>query len=182
MRPGRLARPRAGAAQRFLRPPGLLFHARPQDWSRRPESHRHGQSRPAGFESAVSTFQPRRDKLVRTEGIAPSWTCAHRLLGPTRLLFRHVRKNFWIRHGDLRSALPDTNRMRRCLRFAGKNWSRRKDLHLRSPEGRRVYSALHLLLCHVSKWGLGQGLHLRPSPYEGAALTAAPPSRGRPPR
>ena len=25
-------------AQRFLRPPGLLFHAQPHDWSRRPES------------------------------------------------------------------------------------------------------------------------------------------------
>lgn len=37
----------------------------------------------------------------------------------------------WIRHGDLRSALPDTNGMRRFLRFAV--WSRRKDLHLRSP-------------------------------------------------
>jgi hypothetical protein len=57
-------------------------------------------------------------------------------------------------------------------------------LHLRSPSGRRVYSALHLLLCHASKnWGLRRDSHPRPSPYEGAALTAAPPSRkmvGRP--
>jgi hypothetical protein len=40
-------------AQRFLRPPGLLFHARPHDWSRRPELHRHGQLRPTGFEAVV---------------------------------------------------------------------------------------------------------------------------------
>ena len=39
----------------------------------------------------------------------------------------------WIRHGDLRSALPDTNGIRRYLRLAGKKWSRRKDSHLRSP-------------------------------------------------
>jgi hypothetical protein len=89
---GATCTPMRPGAQRFLRPPGLLFHARPRDWSRRPDSHRHGQSRPAGFESAVSTFQPRRDKLVRTEGIAPSWTFAHRHLAPTRLLFRHVRR------------------------------------------------------------------------------------------
>ena len=35
---------------------------------------------------------PRR-KLVRTEGIAPSWTFVHRLLGPARMLFRHIRKS-----------------------------------------------------------------------------------------
>ena len=98
------------------------------------------------------------------------------------MLFRHVRIK-WIRHGELRSALPNTTGIRRYLRFAGINWSRRKDLHLRSPLGRRVYSASQLLLCHASKkWGLEQELHLRPSPYEGAALTAAPPSRGGPPR
>ena len=57
-------------------------------------------------------------------------------------------------------------------------WSKRKDLHLRSPSGRRVYSALHLLLCHASKkWGLERDSHPRPSPYEGAALTAAPSSQ-----
>jgi hypothetical protein len=35
-----------------------------------------------------------------------------------RLLFRHIRKK-WIRHGDVRSALPHTGGMRRSLRFAG---------------------------------------------------------------
>ena len=32
------------------------------------------------------------------------------------------------------------------------------------------------------KWGLGRDSHPRPSPYEGAALTTAPPSHGGPPR
>lgn len=38
-------------------------------------------------------------------------------------------------------------------------------------------------LPHPKYWGLEQELHLRPSPYEGAALTAAPSSQdGGPPR
>src|SRR6476620_1424474 len=36
---------------------------------------------------------------------------------------------------------------RQSVAFYGLDaWSKRKDLHLRSPSGRRVYSALHLLL------------------------------------
>ncbi len=58
--------------QRILSSPCLLFQPQEQIWSRRPELHRHGQGCPAGFESAVSTFQPRRDKMVRAEGVAPS--------------------------------------------------------------------------------------------------------------
>ena len=57
------------AAQRFLRPPGLLFHARPRIWSQRPDLHRHGQSRPAGFESAVFPNFTTPRKMVRTEGM-----------------------------------------------------------------------------------------------------------------
>jgi hypothetical protein len=52
----------------------------------------------------------------------------------------------------LLSVLP-----RQSVAFYGLDakWSKRKDSHLRSPSGRRVYSALHLLLCHASKkWGL----------------------------
>ena len=119
------------------------------DWSRRPESHRHGQSRPAGFESAVSTFQPRRDKLVRTEGIAP-----HEL-SPTGSSGRRVycfatsaKTGASTGTCALLSVLP-----RQSVAFYGLDakWSKRKDSHLRSPSGRRVYSALHLLLCHASK-------------------------------
>lgn len=76
------------------------------------------------------------------------------------MLFRHVRIK-WIRHGELRSALPNTTGIRRYLRFAGIKWSRRKELHLRSPSGRRVYSALHLLLCHASKNGGSGGIRTR---------------------
>ena len=116
-------------------------------------------------------------KLVRTEGIAPSWAFAHRLLGPTCLLFHHVRMK---RNGAstgtcaLLAVLP-----RQSVAIYGLDaWSKRKDSHLRSPQGRRVYSALHLLLCHASKkLGARADSHPRPSPYEGAALTAAPSSQ-----
>jgi hypothetical protein len=48
----------------------------------------------------------------------------------------------------LLSVLP-----RQSVAFYGlvAKWSKRKDSHLRSPSGRRVYSAPHLLLCHASK-------------------------------
>lgn len=160
MRPGRLARPRAGAAQRFLRPPGLLFHARPRDWSRRPESHRHGQSRPAGFESAVSTFQPRRGKLVRTEGVAPSRACAHRILAPARIRFRHIRKN-WSIHRDVRPAFCLTKTVRRFLRVGCENGRSGRTRTFEVRRGRRVYSALQLLLCHASTNGGSGGIRTR---------------------
>ena len=184
VRPGRLARPRAGAAQRFLGPPGLLFHARPPDGSRRPDSHRHGPSRPAGFESAVSTFQPRRDRLVRTEGVAPSRACAHRILAPARLLFRHVRRKtgsgteicaplFPIPTGCVAAyALPAI-----VVEAEGL-----------APSGARGGGAFtaRCNCCSATlrkDWGLERDSHPRPSPYEGAALPAAPSSRnGGPPR
>ena len=37
-------------------------------------------------------ISPRRDKVMRTEGVAPSRACAHRILAPARILFRHIRK------------------------------------------------------------------------------------------
>lgn len=49
-------------------------------------------SRPRVSETRVYTLHHSPKNLVRTEGIAPSLTLVHRLLGPTRLLFRHVRK------------------------------------------------------------------------------------------
>ncbi len=87
---GLLASPTRNPA--FEAPHDGNFTTRGKRWSRRPDSHWHGPSRPAGFESAVSTLQPRRDKLVWTEGVALSRACAHRILAPARILFRHVRK------------------------------------------------------------------------------------------
>ena len=52
----------------------------------------------------------------------------------------------WSIHRDVRPALCLTKTVRRFLRVGCVNWSKRKDSHLRSPRGRRVYSALHLLL------------------------------------
>ncbi len=139
--------PTRPGARRFLRPPGLLVvrlaagghplgsptryargfaisarcapstHGR--NWSRRPELHRHGRWGPAGFESAVSTRSNHAAKLVRTEGFAPSWACAHRLLGPARILFRHVRMK-WSIHRDLRPAVCLTTAVRRFLRVGCK--------------------------------------------------------------
>lgn len=62
--------------------------------------------------------------------------------------------------------------------------SRRKDLHLRSPmRAARLQRAAIAALPRLEKMGLGRDSHPRPSPYEGAALTAAPPSHaGRRPR
>jgi hypothetical protein len=40
-------------------------------------------------------------------------------------------------------------------------WSKRKDSHLRSPEGQRGYSASQLLLCHASKYGGSSGIRTR---------------------
>lgn len=107
---------------------------------------------PAGFKPAVSSHSNHAAiELVRTEGVAPSWACARRLLGPARLLFRHVRKIgsgtetcaplFPIPGGRVATyALPA-----KLVEAGG----------LAPPEskGRRVYSALQLLLCHASKTG-----------------------------
>ena len=67
----------------------------------------------------MSTFQPRRDKMVRTEGVAPSRACAHRILAPARILFRHIRKN-WSIHRDVRPAVCLTKTVRRFLRVGCK--------------------------------------------------------------
>lgn len=143
-----------------------------------------------------------RRKLVRTEGVAPSRTCVHRHLGPGRLLVPPHPQENWSRRKDwlAHRAWPYGLRLRRPGRAATLP-------HLRSPFGRRVYSALQLLLfasrprgarsahpspcsglspspCYalclprLEKKGLGRDSHPQPSPYEGAALTAAPPSRG----
>ncbi len=64
-------------------------------------------------------ISPRRDKMVRTEGVAPSRACAHRILAPARILFRHIRKN-WSIHMDVRPAVCLTKTVRRFLRVGCK--------------------------------------------------------------
>jgi hypothetical protein len=131
----------------------------------------------------VSTFQPRRDKLVRTEGLTralalgasphaygvPVGLLASRTLmsqSPTGFSGRRVycsamsaRK--WSIHRDVRPARCLTKAVRRFLRVGCLKWSKRKDSHLRSPGGRRVYSALQLLLCHASESGGSSGIRTR---------------------
>jgi hypothetical protein len=119
-------------------------------WSRRPGSHRHGHKAQRVLNPPCLRSNHAAKKLVRTEGIAPSRAFARRLLGPTCLLFHHVRmKKNGASTGTcaLLTVLP-----RQSVAFYGLDaWSKRKDLHLRSPSGHRVYSAPHLLLCHASK-------------------------------
>lgn len=155
-----------------------LHHSPENTWCGRRESHPHGLS-PVGFSDRRVYCSTTSAKNGASTG-----TCA-----PL-------------------SVLP-----RQSVAFYGLDaWSKRKDLHLRSPSGRRVYSALHLLLFALlprghplgsptrsargsaifalrapsatlrKRWGLERDSHPRPSPYEGAALTAAPPSHGGPPR
>lgn len=59
---------------------------------------------PAGFESAVSADSNHAAKLVQTERLALSRACAHRHLGPARMLFRHVCKMDPTRRLALRSS------------------------------------------------------------------------------
>jgi hypothetical protein len=143
VRPERLARSRAEAAQRFLRPPGLLLFASPPKgrplgspfallraspsprFALRPRTAAKlvaaaGLAPAQAFAQRVlrpSCFliSPRRDKVVRTEGVAPSRACAHRILAPARILFRHIRKN-WSIHRDVRPAVCLTKTVRRFLR------------------------------------------------------------------
>gem|GEM_PF-5666620 len=75
------------------------------------------------------------------------------------LLFHHVRKT-GASTGTcaLLSALP-----RQSVAFYGLDakMAKRKESHLRSPRGRRVYSALQLLLCHASMHGGSGGNRTR---------------------
>lgn len=124
----------------------------------------------------MSTFQPRRDKMVRTEGVAPSRACAHRILAPARILFRHVRKNGSI-HRDVRPARCLTKTVRRYLRLG---CMLEAEGLAPSPPVRvsRLPRAAFAALTRFEKnWGLERDSHPRPSPYEGAALTAAPSSQ-----
>ena len=164
-------------AQRFLRPLGLLFHARPQRWSRRPESHRHGHDAQRGLSPPCLLFQPRRDKLVRTEGIAPSWAFARRLLGPTCLLFHHVRKKLEHPQGRAPCCLSyqDSPSLSTGWMQSGRSGRTRTFV---ARQG--VAFTARCICCSATlrkKWGLERDSHPRPSPYEGAALTAAPSSQ-----
>lgn len=107
------------AAQRFLRPPGLLFHARPQIGRGDRSCTGTGNHAQRVLRPPCFLISPRRDKLVRTEGVAPSRACAHRILAPARILFRHIRKN-WSIHRDVRPAVCLTKTVRRFLRVGCK--------------------------------------------------------------
>ena len=137
--------------------------------------------KPSGFWVRRVCVPPHREnwcgqREMHPHGLAPAGFSSRRVY-----LFRHVRIKMEHPQGRAPCSLPYHGSPSLSTGWM-QNWSKRKDSHLRSPLGRRIYSALQLLLCHASKWGLGWDSHPRPSPYEGAALTAAPPSHGGPPR
>lgn len=160
VRPGRLARPRAdqGAA---------VFKTARSTLPRTAANGRGGRIRTGTGNYAQRVLSP---PCLRSNHAAINWCgqreshphepIAHRLLGPVRLLFRHVRIK-WSIHRDVRPARCLTKAVRRYLRVGCMKWSKRKDSHLRSPGGRRVYSALRLLLCHASKNGGSSGIRTR---------------------
>lgn len=143
-------------------------------WS--PDRTRTGIARLRG--GSPGLVRGRGENLVGETGLAPAWASAREFL---RLVCIHSttrRKTLGAGGGnrtlmgfrpsasrtDVSTVPPRPQRMehprgrarcifpRQSVAFYGLDaWSKRKDLHLRSPSGRRVYSALHLLLCHASK-------------------------------
>jgi hypothetical protein len=103
--------------------------------------------RPSAPRADVSTFPPRPQKLS-----------IHRAVRPAVCLTKTVRR--FLRVGCKMAApcvasstsghvhVSPFGLRRACSAPAalGEAWSKRKDLHLRSPSGRRVYGAPHLLL------------------------------------
>ncbi len=78
----------------------------------------------------------------------------------------------WIRHGELRSALPNTTGIRRYLRFAGMKLVEAEGLAPPQPvRAARLQRAAFAALPRLENWGLRRDSHPRPSPYEGAALS-----------
>jgi hypothetical protein len=105
-------------------------------------------------------ISPRRDKVVRTEGIAPSWTFAHRLLGPTRLLFRHVRKS-WSIHRDVRPARCLTKTVRRFLRVGCKNGRSGRTRTFAAREGGAFTARCNCCSATLRKNGGSSGIRTR---------------------
>ena len=106
VRPERLARSRAMGAAVFKTARSSVPHTAAK-------SGRGGRSRTGTGNHAQRGLSPpclrsnhAAKKLVRTEGIAPSWALAHRLLGPTCLLFHHVRKKLEHPRGRAPRSLP----------------------------------------------------------------------------
>ena len=148
-RAARTAYPPLRSGLRHLRA-SRSVHARPPDWSRRSELHRHGQSRPAGFESAVfPNFTTPRMKIGADRG---NRTLMGSRPSAPRADVSTVPPRPQKTGASTGTCAPLSALPRQSVAIYGLDaWSKRKDLHLRSPSGHRVYSALHLLLCHASK-------------------------------
>ena len=152
----------------------------------------------------MSPFQPRRDKLVRTEGL----TRAHALgasphaygvpvglLASLTLMSQSPTGSSGRRvYCSAMSAKMEhpQGRAPRSLPYQGSpslstGWMpemvEAEGLAPSQPaRAARLQRAAIAALPRFGKWGLERDSHPRPSPYEGAALTAAPSSHGGPPR
>ena len=156
MRPGRLARPRAGAAQRF-------FRAARSTLPRTAANGRGGRIRTGTGHHAQRVLSP---PCLHSNHAAIKW-CGQRESHPQglssigssgrRVYCFATSANAGASTGTcaLLAALP---RQSVALYGLDAKWSKRKDSHLRSPGGQRGYSASQLLLCHASKHGGSNGI------------------------
>ncbi len=158
-----------------------LHHSPKKCGSRRPDSHRQCADARRILSPLCLLISPRRDpNWCGWRELHPQWACARRLLEPPRLLVTpHPQKNnmehpqgcapCWLPYQGSPSLstgwMRELGRSGRIRTFVAR-------------EGVAFTARCNCSYATLRKnGGLGQELHLRPSPYEGAALTAAPPSQ-----
>ena len=112
--------------------------------------------------------------MVGETGFAPARAGGPRVSETRVYTLHHSPKNECRRQG----LHLHCQRSRRCASPVGlsrqKVWSHRGRLHPHPPPTKGPRLGLRF---DGKSWGLERGSHPRPSPYEGAALTAAPSSR-----
>jgi hypothetical protein len=181
--------PARARAHEFLRLACIHSTTHRENWCGRRDSHPHAPSGAAVFETARSTFHARPQMVAaagvapaRTlwgqQGLSPpcllipttprlNW-CGQRELHPHglapagssgRRVSYSATSAKWIRHGDLRSALPHTKRTRRCLRFAGKVGRGGRTCTSGVHRTARLQRAAIAALPRLENWGLGRDLH-----------------------
>jgi hypothetical protein len=91
---------------------------------------------------------------------------------------RLPRLGNWICHGDVRPAVPDTNGMRRSLRFGRTKWRRRRGGNARPWSGCRLIPSPFLSPPgRLREWGFLSELHRPHAAYDTAASAARPRNR-----
>ena len=173
--------PARACAHEFLRLACIHSTTRRKSWCGRGELHAHAPKGAAVFKTARSTVPRTAAKWSRggrsrtgtgndaQRGLSPpclhsnhaaiKW-CGQRESHPHELALTgfSLRRVYCFATSAKTGASTGTCALlavlpRQSVAFYGLDakWSKRKDSHLRSPEGQRVYSASQLLLCHASK-------------------------------